>query len=535
MSEVWKECEGQVVDNLFPLQQYLGGTDRSAVFLTQTATPRPQKAAIKLISVDRAAADLQLSLWRRASQLSHPHLLRVFSSGRCRLANRDLLYVVMEHADEDLSEILPQRALTASETREMLEPVLDVLVYLHGKGLAHSHIKPSNILATSDQLKLSSDTLFPIGESPKALRKPDPYDAPEAGSSPLTPYSDVWSLGMTLVEALTQQAPALPLDTQANPVFPDTLPQPFLDIACHALRRDPKRRWSMAEIAARLNPVAAAAAAAQSPAVSPLAVPLSPIPALPAAKLQAPKFDAPMPIAQPSRPQTVTPRPKQTLVLPNYVVPVLAAVFVVVTIVALPKILSRRPEPSSSASTGPAQPAAPPKSQSQPALRQAPPPSKASSASAAATRTASGKNTAEDALRSPGSTPSAAVAAPAPASLRTGTFPSANAPESSAAPSARGEILEQVLPDVSEKARATIQGTVRVSVRVQVAAAGNVSEAALDSRGPSQYFADLALNGARRWQFTSPEINGHSVPSEWLIRFEFSQSGTKAFPKQTAP
>jgi TonB family protein len=539
MSEVWKECEGQVVDNLFPLQQYLGGTEGSAVFLTQTATPHPQKAAIKLISVDRAAADLQLSLWRRASQLSHAHLLCLFSSGRCRLANRDLLYVVMEHAEEDLSQILPQRPLTASETREMLEPVLDVLVYLHGKGFVHAHIKPSNILATSDQLKLSSDTLFPIGESPKALRKPDPYDAPEAGSSPLSPYSDVWSLGMTLVEALTQQPPTLPLDTQANPIFPDTLPQPFLDIACHALRRDPKRRWSMAEIAARLNPAAAAAVAAQATAVSPLAVPLSPVPAVPAAKLQAPKFDAPMPMAPPSRPQTITPRPKQTLVLPNYVVPVLAAVFVVVTILALPKLLSRRAEPSPSASAGPAQPAAQPKSQPKHALRQTPPLSKASSqtslASAPMTKTASGKNTAEDALGSAAASKPTAVTAPAPASLRTDTFPSANAPNSSGASSARGEVLEQVLPDVSEEARATIQGTVRVGVRVQVDPVGNVSEAVLDSPGPSQYFADLALKGAHRWQFTSPEINGHSVPSEWLIRFEFSQSGTKAFPKQTAP
>jgi TonB family protein len=91
------------------------------------------------------------------------------------------------------------------------------------------------------------------------------------------------------------------------------------------------------------------------------------------------------------------------------------------------------------------------------------------------------------------------------------------------------------LPEVSEKARATIHGVVRVGVRVKVDPTGNVSEAVLDSPGPSQYFADLAIKAARRWQFTSPEAGGHSTPSEWLIRFHFTPTGTKAIPTQTAP
>jgi len=95
--------------------------------------------------------------------------------------------------------------------------------------------------------------------------------------------------------------------------------------------------------------------------------------------------------------------------------------------------------------------------------------------------------------------------------------------------------LEQVLPDVSDKALATIHGKVRVSVRAHVDPAGNVSSAEFENPGPSQYFADLALKAVRRWEFTSPEVGGHSVPSEWQVRFEFSPSGVKAFPKQTAP
>jgi len=119
--------------------------------------------------------------------------------------------------------------------------------------------------------------------------------------------------------------------------------------------------------------------------------------------------------------------------------------------------------------------------------------------------------------------------------VRVDKFPSANAPSTSASSLTRGDVLDQVLPDAPAKARATIRGVVRVSVRVQVDPTGNVAEASLDSAGPSKYFADLALKAARNWQFASPEIGGHSAPSEWLIRFQFSPSGSKAFPKQTAP
>jgi hypothetical protein len=129
MSDVWKKWEGQIADDKFPLHRFLGTTDHSAVFLTQTSEPRPRKGAIKFISADSATAEAQLSLWSRAAQLSHPNLLPIYHSGRCRVADLDLLYAVMEFAEEDLSQILPQRPLAASEAREMLEPLLNALIY----------------------------------------------------------------------------------------------------------------------------------------------------------------------------------------------------------------------------------------------------------------------------------------------------------------------------------------------------------------------------------------------------------------------
>src|ERR1700680_4046111 len=119
MFEALKTWEGQAVDG-FPLRQYLGGSYHSAVYLTQLNSSGEQKVAIKFIPAD-ASAYAQLAKWRVAGELTHPHLLQLIRVGRCELANTNFLYVVMECAEENLAEILPQRGLEPAEVREGLE------------------------------------------------------------------------------------------------------------------------------------------------------------------------------------------------------------------------------------------------------------------------------------------------------------------------------------------------------------------------------------------------------------------------------
>lgn len=254
MPETWKQWEGRVVNEEFPLVRYLGFSERSAVFLTKRADREPQEVAIKLILAKAENPELQLSWWELAAKLSHPHLLRLFQRGRCQLDGTDLLYVVTEYAEESLAQILPYRPLTPAETRDMLQSVLDATAYIHAKGFVHGHIKPTNIMAVGDQVKISSDGLCGTGESSRLLGGSSNYVAPEiAGAGGMSPASDVWSLGMILVEALTQHPPAGPGSETSELVLPQTLPEPFFDIASHCLRRTAQRRWTVAEIAARLQ------------------------------------------------------------------------------------------------------------------------------------------------------------------------------------------------------------------------------------------------------------------------------------------
>lgn len=85
------------------------------------------------------------------------------------------------------------------------------------------------------------------------------------------------------------------------------------------------------------------------------------------------------------------------------------------------------------------------------------------------------------------------------------------------------------MPEVSQKARDTIQGKVRVGVRISVDASGAVTAASLESRGPSQYFADRALEAIRKWTFVP------TAAGDWIVRFDFHRNDTKIFPSKVSP
>ena len=96
-------------------------------------------------------------------------------------------------------------------------------------------------------------------------------------------------------------------------------------------------------------------------------------------------------------------------------------------------------------------------------------------------------------------------------------------------PPIQDAVVHKVLPDVPQSARDTIRGKVRVAVRASVDPSGNVTEAVLDSSGPSRYFANLAMDAARSWKFTMSHAEGRTAPREWILRFEFGNETTNAF------
>src|SRR5579864_5860073 len=262
--ETWEAWEGQWVNGKLPLRLWLGGSDQSAVFVTELPGAKPQKAAIKLIPAEAADADRRIERWNSAAQLSHPHLLRIFEWGRGQLEGTPVLYVIMEYAEEDLSQILPQRPLAETEVADLLPPLLDGLSCLHSKGFVHGHLKPSNIQACNNQLKLSTDHLCLAGEGvSKKESLPNVYSAPEIAAGTLSPASDVWSLGATLVATLTQQQ-KFQQDAEQKEALA-LIPEPFRSIVQECLRWDPKQRCAITDIKARLGSAPTPGARTQAP------------------------------------------------------------------------------------------------------------------------------------------------------------------------------------------------------------------------------------------------------------------------------
>jgi TonB family protein len=503
MSDAWKHWEGQVVDGKFPLRQYLGGSERSAVFLTDLSGQQSGKAAIKLVLIDPSNAELQLYRWKEAIKLSHPHLLRLFEVGRCHLDNMSLLYVVMEYADEDVSQILPQRPLTAEETTAMLELALNAMAYLHGRGLVHGHLKPSNIMAVEDQVKLSGDGVREIAESTAGMAQPTPYDPPEMPGGRALPASDMWSLGTTLVEVLTQRLPVWD-ESREDPALPETLPQTFVSIVRQCLRRDPAQRPTVQEVMDQLHMKAV-------PERSVAAVPVesSKKDAVKVAEKRADTY-----LAKPTQaPAAVQRRP---VAKRRSAGPAVAAAVAVVALVGGWSLLRNRSQSLQTSSSALDQPAVLPA-----------PSGGSGSASEAAPH--------PESLASPaGQARSKSDAAPVPAS-RQSSAQSESTPGERAGLLAHGAVVEQALPEVSRGARESIRGTLRVSVKVHVDPTGRVTDAELDAPGPSKYFAGQALKAARKWTFQPGKVDGASVPSEWTLQFEFRNTDTTVVPVESSP
>ncbi len=266
----WKHWQGQTINAKFVLGEFLGGSADSAIFLTSVGS---QQSVIKLIALDLQGLDAkkvnhQLSLWAAARNFSHPHIIRIFEAGQCLIEDKPLLYVVTDYAEENLSMILPTRALTLTETQEMIDPVLEALSYIHGQGFVHGHLKPSNIMALNDTLKISCDGITPIGQRDEHPAKQSSYLPPEAASEGLSSSADIWSLGMTLVEVLTQQAPQIRSDAEKENAV-SKLPSPFRNIASECLRTDPKQRCTIEDIQNQLHSPAPVGVTVTSPAPGP--------------------------------------------------------------------------------------------------------------------------------------------------------------------------------------------------------------------------------------------------------------------------
>jgi TonB family protein len=497
-TEFWPKWQSAVINGVYPLHRLLNGSNHSAVFLTEGKERDPPSAAIKIVPAERVTL-AQLSHWKTAAELSHPHLVRLLDAGLCQLGGRQFLFVVMEYAEQTLSQVLLQRALTADEVQEMLPPTLDALAFLHGKNLVQGQLKPSNFLVVNDQLKLASDTVRPAGEPRASIAEPSAYDPPEAEGGRLSPAGDIWALGITLVEALARSVPASPERRSATDYLPTTVAPTLVDTVQRCLSHDPGSRPTAIDLGAPFK---------RAPQASGISVPQAVAPDAPGRAVPPPASGISIPQAvAPDAPVRAAPPPEPPQ--QRALTPVIAAILItLVAVWAGMRLFHRQPNAQ--------QPAA---STVQPSSQQS------AKAPAAALHTQETHPSAPPKVSAPLARAKSKPAPPRPVSHR----PDQPVP---ALADASPSVVHEEIPSVPRSARETIHGHVKVAVRVIVDRSGNVIDALLENPGPSRYFARLAKEAAGKWKF-APTDTGDS--RDWLLRFEFARGGTTAHAVTARP
>ncbi|MGH8217909.1 MAG: serine/threonine protein kinase [Steroidobacteraceae bacterium] len=481
MSEIWTRWQGHVINDAYPLGRYLGCSDHSGVFLTRSAARSRSDIAIKLVPANRALAESQLPSWKRAGGLTHPHLLRLIEWGGCQLDGSPYLYLLMEYADQTLAQLLPHRALSEDEAREMLIPVLDALAFLHERNLVQGQLKPANVLVVGERLKLASDPIRRLGERRANAQAPTVYDPPESLPGTGSAAGDIWALGISLCEALTRRPPSITGERGVGLTLPADLSPQFRDVVARCLSLRPQDRPGVSELVAwaRGQSWSAVSAAPAAPAVlaGPAAAAMPAAPVAPAAPAAPAMPTVPAVDLHPARlvPAATASSKRRAPV---------AVVLGLALIVALGWAGSHLFRRQASSLAQPI--AAHPHGAFAPAI-----------SGAATSAPANGR-------------------VPVPG----GSAKRPHGGDGTASPNP----LREVVPDVPLSARRTIHGHIKVWVRVIIEQDGSVLAALLDLPGPSRYFQRLALQAAKKWSFPPAPSSSRRLLQ---IRFEFSRDGTR--------
>jgi eukaryotic-like serine/threonine-protein kinase len=235
-----------------------------------------RNVALKLLHPHFGDDDEYVERFRRearaVAQLSHPNIVTVIDRG----ASDGQQFIVFEYVDgENLKQLLERTGpLPVRRVVELGIQIADALAYAHEHGLVHRDVKPQNILidpagdakVTDFGIVRSLDVERGVTQTGTVLGTSNYLSPEQAAGLPVTPASDVYSLGVVLYELLTGDVPfrgdnlvvvAMKHVTEHPPSLLEQRSDIPLRLALaveHALEKDPARRFvSMDAFASELR------------------------------------------------------------------------------------------------------------------------------------------------------------------------------------------------------------------------------------------------------------------------------------------
>ncbi len=212
-----------------------------------TSTERDCRAVVKVLRPDRLGdahvREAVATEGRLLTTLAHPHLVRGYE-----VVTSPRPAVVLETLPgATLAAIIDDGRLGVADTALLGRQLVSVLGYLHRHGYVHLDVKPDNVVVQEGRAILID---LGLATRPGPIARglgTDGYAAPEqeAGGT-VSPASDVWGLGATLVECVTGSAPGRTPDLSRVPEHLRTLLE-----SC--LRDDPAARPTLDDLRSRLD------------------------------------------------------------------------------------------------------------------------------------------------------------------------------------------------------------------------------------------------------------------------------------------
>jgi serine/threonine-protein kinase len=221
--------------------------------------------AVKLLRPEYASDESFLVRFRgearHAARVSHPGVASVYDYGEVIGDDaHPTAYLVMELVEgEPLSALLHrEKRLSPEKTLDILGQAADALQAAHALGVVHRDIKPGNLLLRTDGAVKVTD--FGIARAVDAapltatgiMMGTAYYVSPEQASGrPVTPASDVYSLGVVAYECLAGRRPfddrnpivvVMAHQQDEPPPLPPDIPEPVRGLVQAAMAKDPTRR-----------------------------------------------------------------------------------------------------------------------------------------------------------------------------------------------------------------------------------------------------------------------------------------------------
>ena len=205
----------------YPVLSELGRGGMGRVYLAlEESEGRERRLAVKIVAPegDRPEIERRFRQERRIlAALDHDGIARFHDAGRDAEGH---WYLALEYVEgANLLEFAGQRGLDAADRVRLFLPVLEAVGYAHSRGIVHRDLKPSNILVGPDGRPrlldfgiaklLGGGSAGATTETRTAVRALTPaYASPEqVRGEPVSPASDVFSLGVVLYELLAGVRP----------------------------------------------------------------------------------------------------------------------------------------------------------------------------------------------------------------------------------------------------------------------------------------------------------------------------------------